>query len=115
MMGIKVNVDLSGVNKKLSPANLRAGQYAMANQAMSDMNPFVPYDTKSLRTKVSISMDGTELIWNEKYARAQYYGRSKHATWTKGRMPGTGPYWDKKAAALHMKDWEKAYTKGAGL
>lgn len=39
-MGIKVN--LSGVRTKVSPEAMRRGRYALGNQAMADMNQFVP-------------------------------------------------------------------------
>ena len=37
-MGVSVKVDLDGVTRKLSQANLNRGQYAMANQMLADMN-----------------------------------------------------------------------------
>ena len=110
-MGVSVKVDLGGVTRKLSQANLNRGQYAMANQMLSDMNQFVPKKESSLRTTGHVSDGGSEIIWNTSYARKHFYapGNWKYTT------PGTGPRWDLKAKTIYMNDWTKAFKGGAGL
>lgn len=39
-MGVEVNI--KGVRAKVSPEAMKRGRYALGNQAMADMNPFVP-------------------------------------------------------------------------
>lgn len=110
-MGVSVKVDLGGVTRKLSQANLNRGQYAMANQMLSDMNQFVPKKESSLRTTGHVSADGKQVVWNTPYAKRQFYapGGFKYST------PGTGPRWDLKAKPIFINDWTKAFKGGAGL
>lgn len=107
-----IKIDLSGVYEKFSDANLSAGQRAMANQMLTDMNEnFVPERSGDLRMSATIAMDGKSIIWNSSYARYMYYGSSGWNYTT----PGTGPRWDKKAQGIFMSDWIDAFTKGANF
>lgn len=110
-MGVSVKVDLGGVTRKLSQANLQRGQYAMANQMLADMNQFVPKKESSLRTTGHVSADGSQIVWETPYAKRQFYapGVFKYST------PGTGPRWDLKAKPIFMNDWTKAFKGGADL
>ena len=106
---MKVEIDLDGAMTKLSDKALQRGQYALANQALADMNQYVPRQESHLRTAVSMGIDGTEIIYNMPYAKAQFYapGGWNYTT------PGTGPRWDEKAKGIHMADWQNAFIKGA--
>lgn len=114
MLEAKVEIDLSGVEKKLSPANLDMGQKAMANQMLADMDDFVPYREGTLSQTATISTDGKELHWNTPYARRLYYG-DPGWNWTRDFHPQAGPEWDKVAAGMFMEDWKKVYVEGAKL
>lgn len=107
----KIDIDLSGAYKKLSQSAVISGQRAVANQAMVDMNQFVPKKEANLRQTTSINMDGSAINYHMKYARRHFYapGGWKYTT------PGTGPRWDLKAKGIFMNEWVKAFTKGAGL
>lgn len=108
-MGVRIKTDFSGVNKKLSKQNFDRGAYAVANQAMADMNPFVPKQEGNLRQSAHI-VNKTQIAYEMPYARARFYNPSRHPS-----TPGTGPRWDLKAKGLYIKDWEKAFVKGSGL
>lgn len=111
-----VSIDLSGVYDKLSDANLKAGQRALANQALVDMNEnFVPKLDGWLRNSATIAIDGTHIDWNSVYARAQYYGTNGKAIFSTYSEPGTGPRWDEKAKSIFISDWVEAFKRGAGL
>ncbi|WP_164219381.1 minor capsid protein [Virgibacillus sp. YIM 98842] len=107
---VKVEINLGGAYQKMSPQARRRGQQAMANQALADMNPFVPADDFILRQTATIDIDGSEINYNTPYAAKMFYMMMYNYT-----TPGTGPRWDNKAKGLHMKDWERAYLKGAGF
>ena len=49
-----VMIDLDGVRKKISDEAILNGRRAFANQAMADMDPFVPMQNGILRMSVSI-------------------------------------------------------------
>lgn len=116
-MGITIKVDLSGANKKVSNASLKKAEYAIANQALLDMEQFVPLRDGDLRGSGHVS--GDKIIYDTVYARAQFYGgaynkkRSWH--WSKGKMAGTGPRWDKKASAMYGSKWADKGKEAMGL
>lgn len=111
MGDIKVKVDLSGVTKKLSPANFKRGQFTLANQVMADSNKFVPRREGDLRNSAHVDSGGQSVVWNSPYAKRQYYGVGIHNYTT----PGTGPRWDMKAKGIYLNSWVDAFKKGAKL
>lgn len=111
MGDIKVKVDLSGVRKKMSAANFKRGQFAMANQAMADMNKFAPKRENRLRNSAHVDSGGQFVVWNAPYAERQYRGVGIHNYTT----PGTGPRWDLKAKGMYLNSWVDAFKKGAKL
>mgnify|MGYP000912400283 FL=1 len=114
-MGVSINVNLDGVYKKLGPDAVRKGQHAMANQMLSDMNQFVPKLSNTLRTTGHVSGGGDSIIWNTKYAKAQFYGTNGRAVFKNYSAPGTGPRWDLKGKGMYMDAWKRAYLRGAGI
>ncbi|WP_321389010.1 minor capsid protein [uncultured Enterococcus sp.] len=111
MAGVRVKVDLAGVNKKLSKDNMKRGKHLMMNQALVDMNEnFVPMKDQNLRDSSHVSSDDSGIEWTAKHARKQYYSQFSNYT-----TPGTGPYWDKKAKGLFMSQWIEVFKRGAGF
>lgn len=112
---VKVVIKLHGARNKLSTDAERRGRYAFANQAMGDMDQFVPMLSTALRGSSSTSPDGKEINYNTPYAKAQFYGKvgkGGHPV-RNYSTPGTGPRWDLKAKGIFMSDWIDAFTKGA--
>ncbi|HFE9852684.1 TPA: minor capsid protein [Enterococcus faecalis] len=107
-MSVKVN--LSGVRAKVNSDAMRRGRYALGNQAMADMNQFVPRKNNILRQSVHLSSNGEKIIYGTKYAKRQFYLNGKKYT-----TPGTGPRWDLKAKGVYMNSWKRAFLKGAGI
>lgn len=105
---VDISVNLSGAKKKLSSHSVQRGRYAVANQALADMNPFVPADDFILRQSATINIDGTGINYNTPYARRLFYIYMYNYT-----TPGTGPRWDLKAKGMFMSDWVDAFVKGA--
>lgn len=116
-MGITIKVDLSGANKKVSSASLKKAEYAIANQAMLDMEQFVPLRDGNLRGSGHVS--GNKIIYDTVYARAQFYGSSynKHRSFTfkKYTTAGTGKRWDLKAKGLYGDKWADKGREALGL
>lgn len=109
-MAVSVTVDLKGVRKKISKEGLGRGRYAMANQMLADMTPFVPMNEGILRQTGQVNSNATQIIWNTPYAAKLFYMPMRNYT-----TPGTGPRWDNKAKSMFMSEWIKAFMKGAGL
>lgn len=113
---VKVIVDLSRAQAKLSPQAQRQAQFAVANQALASMDPYVPARDWILRTTTSIDADGSAVNYNTPYAKAQFYGfvgKSGHRVYNY-TTPGTGRRWDLRMKSKHMNELKEAYLKGAG-
>lgn len=112
---VQINVNLKGVRQKLSQQSQLQGRRALANQALADMNQFVPMKENILRQTGTIDIDGTGINYNTPYAKAQFYGRVGKGGYPVRNYttPGTGPRWDNKAKAIYMRDWLNAFVKGA--
>ena len=107
-MGVKV--EISGVRAKVSEKAFENGRFALGNQMMSDMDPFVPRKDGTLRQSVHLSSNAKEIIYQTPYAARQFYQQAYNYS-----TPGTGSRWDLKAQGMFMSAWVKAFTKGMGL
>lgn len=108
MAGIKV--EIAGVRSKVSDQAFERGRFALGNQAMADMDAFVPRKDGILRQSVHLSSDAKEIIYQTPYAKRQFYQQAYNYS-----TPGTGARWDLKAQGLFMSAWVQAFTKGMGL
>lgn len=114
---ITVNVDLKGIERKVSPQAFARGQLALASQMKLDMERFVPMLEGHLRASATFDKDG--VTYDTPYARAQFYGSSytKKTSFTFRRYTtsGTGKRWDLRASAIYMSDWERKVLEGMGV
>lgn len=106
-MAVKVDIrkDLKGVIPRVNQMTQR-GQYVFVNQVHSDMNPYVPARSYDLRNQSSVSLDYKSVIYNVPYAKPLFYNQYRNYT-----TPGTGPRWDLKASAIHMRSWERVVKR----
>ena len=111
---MKVDINLDGVFAKLSDENIRRGRQILANQALADMNQFVPMKEGILRMSATIAIDGSAVFYNMPYAAAQFYGFIRGARIRNYTTPGTSRRWDLRAKAKYMDNWKKVFLKGAG-
>lgn len=114
---VTVNIDLKGVEKKVSPQAFARGQLALASQMKDDMERFVPKLDGHLRASAFLEKDG--VTYDKPYARAQFYGsgytKKASFTFSQYHTPGTGKRWDLRASAIYMSDWEKKALEGMGV
>ena len=106
---MSVTVNFGGIKRKISNQNVKRGQYAVANQAMADMDRFVPRKEGNLRTAVHVTSVG-KILYEMPYAKRQF-----HINGTTYSTPGTGPRWDLKAKGMYMDSWKKAFLRGSGI
>lgn len=111
-MVLKVNVDLDGFMSQTSPNNIKRAQYAMVNQALSDMEQFVPKSQGHLRDSGHATADGDQITYTMPYAKLQFIGITNGHPITNYSTPGTGKRWDLKAKSMFMSSWIKAFTEG---
>jgi len=111
-MAFRINVDLDGFMDQTSLTNVKRGQYALVNQAMSDMEQFVPKDQGHLRDSVHATSNGSQITYAMPYAKAQFYGIINGHPVHNYTTPGTTKRWDLKAKSMFMDSWVKAFTEG---
>jgi hypothetical protein len=112
-MSVYVSVDLNGLNSILSGSSLERARYVLADQALSDMDKFVPLKSKKL-VKSGHLDNNYNIVYDTPYAKAQFYGMIhghpvKHYTQTEGRQPTKR--WDLKAAELYGDEWANKVKK----
>ncbi len=113
-MGVRVSVNWTGA--RAIPSRLDEGLNMAANQALANMEQFVPKSENYLRDSGHVS--GHSIIYKTPYAKAQFYGliggkyRVHHYT-----TPGTSRRWDLRLKGNQqlMKTVTHAFAKGAGF
>lgn len=125
-MPVHVKVDLRRLKAKLSSENIIRARKAMATQAMQEMNQYVPSSSKgehengtTLRGETNIADDGSYVLYNVPYAKAQFYGFITNQYGGPYRIhnyttPGTSRRWDlrMKGNERAMDDVQKAFIRG---
>ncbi|WP_249630585.1 minor capsid protein [Streptococcus uberis] len=114
-ISVKVDVDLSGATKKVSPASVTRGRQAMANQMLMDMDKYVPMLNSDLRASASIGLQGQAIYYNTVYARAHFYGTNGIVTFRKYTTPGTGKDWLTPAKKANLETWKQKALKEMGF
>lgn len=95
--------------RKYSPANRAKAMHAVVNQAILDMERYVPKEAGDLRS--SAFARENEAVYNTPYARAQFYGTNGRVTFNNYTESGTGSRWDLRAKQVHGEDWAKIAAK----
>lgn len=89
-------------------AGFQKAQYAFSQQAARLIDPYVPFDTGTLKNSVDLASKYDEglLVYNTPYARKQYYlhpaGTDLH-----GDTGLRGSYWGQRAIAAHKDELEQ--------
>ena len=112
-MGVRVQVTGAQLSDMLSGPALDRARYTLANQAMADMDQFVPFKQGDLAG--SAHLDGNDnIVYNTPYAKAQFYGcitnyktgqRSRVRNYTVSEHPQAYRRWDLRAKSLYGDDW----------
>ncbi|GAX06811.1 minor capsid protein [Secundilactobacillus pentosiphilus] len=111
-MPINVSVNIGKMEQTNGPFDIKKAQYALMDQAMSDMDQFVPKLSGHLRGEVHLNDDNDEITYTEPYARAQFYGFIHGYRAHIYTTPGTNRRWDLRAKSLFMSKWLKAFEDG---
>ena len=125
-MGFNVKVDLSNFDKRFSRSNLIRARKLAANDALQAMDKYVPSSTQgenqsgaSLRGETAVALDGSYIMYQVPYARAQFYGFITNSHGGPYRIhnyttPGTSRRWDLrlKGNKQDMQDVMDTFVKG---
>lgn len=110
--GLKYQVD--GIQMQLSwrpdfgaekTAALQKAQYAFSQEAARLIDPFVPFDTGTLKNSVNQASKFDEglLVYNTPYARKQYYLHAQGSD-LRGDTGLRGSYWGQRAIDAHKDE-----------
>jgi hypothetical protein len=105
---VRISINLKGARNKLSQRRVDRGTFALSNQALADMNPFVPMKDGIARQTGHVYSGGKVINWNTPYINKLFYMHMYNYT-----TPGTGPRWDLKAKPIFINDWIEAFKRGA--
>lgn len=103
----KIDVDLH-LDNLFSNSKIDKARYVVANQAMADMDQFVPYKVGTLSQSAHINADGSQITYTTPYAKAQFYGiinGSPVRNYTRSEHPMASKRWDLRAKALYGQQW----------
>nr|DAO21924.1 MAG TPA: Minor capsid protein [Caudoviricetes sp.] len=89
-------------------AALQKAQYAFSQEAARLIDPFVPFDTGTLKNSVNQASKFDEglLVYNTPYARKQYYLHAQGSD-LRGDTGLRGSYWGQRAIAAHKDELER--------
>lgn len=108
-MGVKITTNVPFMRNMLNGDSLDRARYVLANQAMADMDKFVPLKSSALSGSAHLDVNHS-IVYNTPYAKSQFYGLIhghpvKNYTQTAGRYPTKR--WDLKAKSLYGDQWAK--------
>lgn len=107
-MSVRVSYSGKKLGDILSQAKLEKANYVVANQAMQDMDQFVPFKQGHLAGSAHISGNKQTIVYDVPYAKAQFYGMiNGHpvVNYTRSEHPQATKRWDLKAKGLYMDKW----------
>lgn len=86
-------------------AGFQRAQYTFSQQVAKAVDPYVPFDTGTLKNSVNQASDfkGGKLVYNTPYARKQYYLHAQ-GTDLHGDTGLRGSYWGQRAIAAHKDE-----------
>lgn len=113
-MSVRVSYSGKKLDDLFSKSAMTKAEYAVANQAMSDMDQFVPYKQGHLSGSAHIDENKHTIVYNGPYAKAQFYGfitnyktgkQSRIRNYTRTEHPKASRRWDLRAKNLYMDKW----------
>ena len=109
---MKVKLDLNEPALKYRFAgNIEEAQAWLDNEVIADTDPYVPMDTGMMATApLKTSVPG-EVVYDEPYSAAQYYGRPGKS---KDKHPQATTQWFEVAKAENKEKWLKGVKKLGG-
>ena len=119
-MRIRVRTDLAGVSDAVARAN-EAALGVTAENALSDTEPYVPYETGELREsgEARVAGDRAYLEYggnaSREYARIQYYNALNHETAQNAvHAPKASDHWVERSQADNGDRWARIHGREMG-
>lgn len=114
---VSMALDMSRVDE-----NFKKAQQYLGAQVLTDCTPYVPKQNNVLADTAQVVDNGEAVVWNQSYARYQYYGMKMVGPAPKEltdiplgqHTPGTVPFWFEHAKSANMDKWVSEVKKIAG-
>lgn len=102
-----IEIDLSGIEKKFSPEELKKKQAAFAHRVGFDMNKHCPYDEGTLHDSMPESSDfeNGQIVWNTPYAKKVLNAESVRNDGP--RNADAKPQWPEYTKSERLGEWRR--------
>lgn len=119
---VKINIDPNAILRNRHLEDGGAAQKFLASEVLRFSDPYTPLDTSMLKSNVSITNDGKQIIYHSPYSIYQYYGKAMAGNPRKATdkdlvydgSPMRGAFWIKRMWADRKEDIEKAVADFVG-
>lgn len=100
-----IDIDLSGIEKRFSPEELKKKQAAFAHRVGFDMNKHCPVDEGTLRDSMPVSSDyeNGQLVWDTPYAKRVLNADTVRTV----KNPEARPQWPEYTKSERLGEWRK--------
>lgn len=100
-----IDIDLSGIEKKFSPEELKKKQAAFAHRVGFDMNKHCPYDEGTLHDSMPESSDfeNGQVVWDTPYAKRVMNADTVRTV----KNPEARPQWPEYTKSERLGEWRK--------
>lgn len=100
-----IDIDLSGIEKKFSPEELKKKQAAFAHRVGFDMNKHCPYDEGTLHDSMPESSDfeNGQVVWDTPYAKRVMNADTVRTV----KNPEARPQWPEFTKSERLGEWRK--------
>lgn len=119
-MSVQVSYSGKRIADLFSQSAITKAGYVVANQAMADMDQFVPYKQGHLAGSAHIDDNKYTIVYDGPYAKAQFYGfitnyktgkQSRIRNYTTTEHPKASRRWDLRAKNLYIDAWVEKASK----
>lgn len=100
-----IDIDLSGIEKKFSPEELKKKQAAFAHRVGFDMNKHCPYDEGTLHDSMPESSDfeNGQVVWDTPYAKRVMNADTVMTV----KNQEARPQWPEYTKSERLDEWRK--------
>ena len=109
--GCEVKVDLSGIERRFSAAQLEAKQTAFAKRVASEMRDYVPLDGRTLRDSEPLASDyeNGRIEWQTPYAQRVH--DLPQSSIRKAKNSNARSHWPEEAKKERLGAWQQFAEK----
>lgn len=102
-----IKIDLSGIERRFSPEQLKAKQEAFAERVAFEMRDYVPRDEGTLQDSEALASDYEtgNIEWNTPYAQRVH--DLPQSSIRKTKNPNARSHWPEEAKNERMSAWEE--------